>query len=1614
MPAANSKYNRMENPRAMTLKRLTQAVLTTWLLALTLMLTPSAMAVSFSATLNSGDESEGDVLGTDCGNLESGLGSALGCDNEDEILDFTTFTGELDGPDASGYDSALTQSSSAREVIQTIVNFALSFLGLVATIMIIYGGVLYVTSGGEEDATSKGKKVIMYAAIGIVIILASFALVNTLLNATGGNSGRSGGAGSGATISEAGEAFDVDAVLDELEDISKDYLTAYNTYLVVGQEISYLQSVEMPLIVDVIDVDISPSGLTEFLLELANGTDTTPYDAYSLIDEDDIDDYVDELREGIVDIQRQTDSLSGTYEAAQTLYNYLRSGGVGALPSLFNSANAAINYEGTNSCAQRTYEQPDSFRDFLQNNRISSSLFSPHFTSTSISELDDYVCTLLDYIEDENLSDYQEAVDELTDRAQELAELFEIENQVNRTGSKLSEIQSIFQNIDLELALAREEANNDTATDVISAVNDAYIAVQNIEFVEAVINASASRGNAPLIIRFDALGSLDPSGDTITDDQISWDLDGDGRFNDGEGASVSYQYDEAGTYRVKVKILSSEDDIAAGIARATIVVEPQSSVIILKATAGGESSTLADFSTFPAIDRSNYKVTLNQASTALTFDASDSTDGDGNPLIFYEWDFGDGESTEGATESSVQHLYGVQGRYTLSLTVTDATGVEDRKYVTIYVASPAARAEASPSRGVVGESFTFSGAGSTTDLGTIVNYQWSALKDGSSVSLDETSGSSIESTFDEPGIYDVTLTVTDSGSNQDSTTIEVLVESQTPDARFDYEVPNEAEPATYIFDASDSSDPDSTDTLSYSWDFDGEEDEDYEILNSQNNGEELEVRFLTTGTRQITLTVCDNHEEELQQCDNASTEIRVDSVLDVDLEVDDSLTHRLDDNGEAKVSFSAFSATADGFEIDFGDGEDDFTDTITSGFARFTHSYDSAGVYYVTLSAFDQEGNKNSITRRVYVSAGDQPIAVINVLVNDEEVGYGETIEGNVQTKFTFDAADSVNLDGDTSGLSYSWDFGDGSTSSQRKATKTFDELITYTVTLTVRDQGDPSLNDSATIQIKLKGIDPEIKGLTVVPQGETLETPLKVKVSVDATDRDGEITYVKAWYYDVNDSATALGTLISQSTEFTLTINTKGEEGEELTYGFAAEVTDNDNRQAYSYEDLDESEVPTLTVTNGPNDSPIAQFSVDRSSVFVGDEVSFSSTSYDPDGSIVEYYWDIEGDGFFNNEAQEEPDFKHTFNQAHSEGVEVKLKVVDDAGATAVSDSVTIFVDVNSDPPEAAFLADVTDSSVQFLNNSTLDSENGAEFQGIYWDFDTDSDSDGNGIPHDDIDSLEENPEHDYGQFGTYTVSMTIVDSTGQEDSIVRDVVVIAATEPEADFTYTVDELTAEFTNRSSSDTEADVNIRSYKWDFDDDGEIDSTQKSPDFTYDDYGTYTVTLTVTDDLGQSDSIEREVDLEDPMPPLTALFASVPAANSSKQVKLESENADVTFYFNAEGGSGNYTFSFDKNIFYDTGQDGVRDNDLDYSTSEAGSWRTNFDKSWGQIVVKLTVTDQETGESDIQTLQIVFPGSLGGANLLNATSGEMIFLILSALLSAIVGISLVFRFKPDKK
>lgn len=61
-------------------------------------------------------------------------------------------------------------TSDIREAIVSVINFALSFLALIAVLTIIVAGFFLILGMGSETSSQRAKKIIIYTIIGIVII----------------------------------------------------------------------------------------------------------------------------------------------------------------------------------------------------------------------------------------------------------------------------------------------------------------------------------------------------------------------------------------------------------------------------------------------------------------------------------------------------------------------------------------------------------------------------------------------------------------------------------------------------------------------------------------------------------------------------------------------------------------------------------------------------------------------------------------------------------------------------------------------------------------------------------------------------------------------------------------------------------------------------------------------------------------------------------------------------------------------------------------------------------------------------------------------------------------------------------------------------------------------------------------------------------------------------------------------------------------------------------------------------------------------------------------------------------------------------------------------------
>lgn len=155
-------------------------ILLGFLFSLTLFLNPTVLAGDWSIR---GNSSQINI------NYSGGSGSSSFDQAFDSINDGKALPqGEFELPAAEEYNT-IGNNTSIRDFIQKVLNFILSFLGLIAIIAIIYAGYMYIVAAGEDGQIEKAKKTIIYAIIGLIVVVVSYALVNTILKEaiTGGD-----------------------------------------------------------------------------------------------------------------------------------------------------------------------------------------------------------------------------------------------------------------------------------------------------------------------------------------------------------------------------------------------------------------------------------------------------------------------------------------------------------------------------------------------------------------------------------------------------------------------------------------------------------------------------------------------------------------------------------------------------------------------------------------------------------------------------------------------------------------------------------------------------------------------------------------------------------------------------------------------------------------------------------------------------------------------------------------------------------------------------------------------------------------------------------------------------------------------------------------------------------------------------------------------------------------------------------------------------------------------------------------------------------------------------------------------------------------------------------
>lgn len=102
---------------------------------------------------------------------------------------------ELFGGDVSGAEFASTAGLGEADLVDTIaqiIRIALGFLGVIAVVIILWGGFQWMTAGGNDDKVKDAKKRIYAGIIGLVIIISAYAIasfvISSILTATSDSS----------------------------------------------------------------------------------------------------------------------------------------------------------------------------------------------------------------------------------------------------------------------------------------------------------------------------------------------------------------------------------------------------------------------------------------------------------------------------------------------------------------------------------------------------------------------------------------------------------------------------------------------------------------------------------------------------------------------------------------------------------------------------------------------------------------------------------------------------------------------------------------------------------------------------------------------------------------------------------------------------------------------------------------------------------------------------------------------------------------------------------------------------------------------------------------------------------------------------------------------------------------------------------------------------------------------------------------------------------------------------------------------------------------------------------------------------------------------------------
>ena len=481
----------------------------------------------------------------------------------------------------------------------------------------------------------------------------------------------------------------------------------------------------------------------------------------------------------------------------------------------------------------------------------------------------------------------------------------------------------------------------------------------------------------------------------------------------------------------------------------------------------------------------------------------------------------------------------------------------------------------------------------------------------------------------------------------------------------------EADSLEVAFDASASYDTDGT-IVQYDWDFDN--DGTWDLTDG---GVTTTWTYEGAGTYTAAVRVTDND----GLTDTATTDAFTVPAA-TSPPVASGTGSQDEENPLTAILDASGSTDADGEIVQYDwDFDNDGIYEVIDGGPNPSHTFDDYGTYTVGVRVIDDDGLEDEgeiVVSLAYPPTGTPPDAV---LVANPDHGDAPGLE------VTWDASGSTDSDGEI--VQYDWDMDyDGTYEIEDGgATQlaTYDTPGVYTVKVRVVDNDGDTDIDTADCDVN----DPPAADLTASPTSFTVPGDVTYDAS-GSTDSDGSVVRYD-WDMDNDGTYEVEDGGATQSANYTMA----------GTYTVGVLVTDDDGAT--------DSATTQVTASEYVNEAPVAVINVDPDWGYYPLTTLIDGLgSSDSDGSIIDYEWDFDGDGVYNETGDEETARgsagPHTVVYPDGGTYEASLRVTDDGtpGATAV-DSHEVHVYTDNDTYSITVNVTLSNISEYSMTSQTL-----------------------------------------------------------------------------------------------------------------------------------------------------------------------------------------------------------------------------------------------------------------------------------------------------------------------